>query len=349
MNEFDNQFYRETPEETAIRLRAKIAAGESYLKPELAKVLMLSAQQSAVNQRFDDALFRVDEALAIAEKLIENDQTEFQTFLIPCFLFRATITLFHRGPEAGLVAFNEAIQYFTEKTDRDNPIIQNGLAIALVNKAKILTNSLGAYSTAVATQEQAVKIWQYLLRSNGTEYRQQLISALLECGDLKILCGNSAKALPDFREAFDIVHEGIIDGLAELYPVLIQVLLKLTKLYEYLGDLSNAFHSVRESIQIVQDLVNGGESQAKIMLTTLYLQHGNLFERRGQHAAALEEFDRCRDVYYEILRWNEKPISGNYVLRVGLANVLMFRGNMLTELERYGEAMTAFDESAKQY
>ncbi|MDR0336014.1 MAG: hypothetical protein LBI18_02890 [Planctomycetaceae bacterium] len=349
MNEFDNQFHHETPEEAAIRLRAKIAAGESYLKPELAKVLMLSAQQSAVNRQYEEALFRVDEALDIAEKLIENDQIELQTFLVPCFLFRATITLVHRGTEAGLVAFNEAIQYFIDKTDRHNPLIQNGVAVALVNKAKILTNPLGAYSTAIAAQEQAVKIWQHLLVTDSTEYRQQLITALLECGDLKISCGNPEKALPDFREALEIVQTGITDGRTELYPILIQVLLKLTKLYDQLGDLPNAFYSVRESIQIVHDLVNGGESQAKLMLTTLYLQHGILLDQRDQHALALEEFDRCRDVYHEILRWNDKPIAGNYVLRIGLANVLMYRGNMLSALERYDEAMIAFDESTKQY
>ncbi|MDR2438453.1 MAG: tetratricopeptide repeat protein [Planctomycetaceae bacterium] len=349
MNEFDHQFYRETPEEAAIRLRAKIAAGELYLKPELAKVLMLSAQQSAVNQQFDDALFRVDEALSIAEKLIENNQTEFQSFLVPCFLFRATITLFHRGPEAGLVALNEAIQYFSEKTDRNDLVIQNGLAVALSNKARILTNPLGAYSTAIATQEQAVKIWRHLLRFDRIEHRQQLIAALLECGDMKILCGNPGKAFPHFQEAYEIAHEGITLGLAELYPILIQVLVKQTRLHEQLGDIPNAFRLSRESIQLVRKLVSEGESQAKIMLTTLHLQHGVLLELRNRHTAALEEFDRSRDVYCEILRQSEKPISGNYLLRTGLANVLMYRGNILTELERYDEAMKAFEESAQQY
>jgi hypothetical protein len=349
MNEFDNQFYRESPEETAIRLRAKIAAGELYLKPELAKVLMLSAQQSAINQQFDDALFRIDEALSIIEKLIEKEQTEFQAFLVPCFLFRATITLFHRGPEAGLVALNEAIQYFSEKTDRNDVMIQNGLAVALMNKAKILTNPLGAYSTAIATQEQAVKIWRHLFHFDHAEHRQQLILSLLECGDMKILCGNPEKAFPDFQEAYEIVQEGINYGQAEFYPILIQVLVKQTRLYEQLGDISNAFRLSRESIQVVRKLLNEGESQAKIMLTTLYLQHGVLFEQRNRHTEALEEFDRSRDIYCEILRQSEMPLSGNYVLRTGLANVLMYRGNVLTELKRFDEAMKAFEESAQQY
>ncbi|MDR2117506.1 MAG: hypothetical protein LBP87_14110 [Planctomycetaceae bacterium] len=349
MNEFDNQFYRETPEEAAIRLRAKIAAGELYLKPELAKVLMLSAQQSAINQQFDDALFRIDEALAIIEKLIEDDPTEFQSFLVPCFLFRATITLFHRGPEAGLVALNEAIQYFSKKANRNSSIIQNGLAVALANKAKILTNPLGAYSTAIATQEQAVKIWRHLLRLGNAENRQQLVLALLECGDMKILCGNPPKALPDFQEAYEIVHDGITYGQAEFYPILIQVLVKQTKLYELLDDLPNAFRLSRESIQIVKKLVSEGESHAKILLTTLHLQHGMLFARRNQYPAALEELNRCCDVFYELLHQREIPLSGNYAIRIGLANALMYRGNILSELEYYDEAMKAFKESAQQY
>ncbi|MDR2704209.1 MAG: hypothetical protein LBC02_00370 [Planctomycetaceae bacterium] len=350
MNEFDNQNHYETPEEAVIRLRAKIAAGEYYLKPELAKVLLLSAQNSAVNRQFEDAFFRIDEAIAIVEKLVEHDQDEFQTFLIPCFLFRATITLLQRGAEAGLVALNEAIQYFIEKTDRNNPDIQNGLAMALVNKAKILIHPLGAYSAAIAAQEQAVNIWRRLAQTDGSaEYRMQLIPALLTSGDLKIHSGDAGKALPDFREAFEIVQEGIADGINELYPILIQALLKLTKLYEQLGDLPQAFESLRESIQIVRNLVADGESQAKIMLTTLYLQHGMLFEGRGNIAAALEEFERCRDVYYEILRQNEMPIAGNYALRIGLANVLMHRGNILTAMKRFDEAATSFDDSIQQY
>ncbi|MDR0705893.1 MAG: hypothetical protein LBF88_13045 [Planctomycetaceae bacterium] len=349
MNEFDNQYYHETPEEAVVRLRAKIAAGEFYLKPELAKVLLLSAQNSAVNRQFEDAIFRVDEAIEIVEKLVEYDQDEFQMFLIPCFLFRATITLFHRGAEAGLVALNEAIRYFIEKTDRNNPVTQNGLAMALANKAKILIHPLGAYSAAIAAQEQAVNIWRRLTHIDGSEYRLQLIPALLTSGDLKIQSGDAGKALPDFQEAFETVHQGITDGANELYPILIQALLKLTKLYEQLGNLPQAFSSLRKSIQIVRNLVADGESQAKIMLTTLYLQHGMLLERRGNIAAALEEFDRCRDVYYEILRQNEMPLAGNYALRIGLANVLMHRGTILTTMKRYDEASTSFEDSVQQY
>jgi hypothetical protein len=349
MNEFNNQYYHETPEEAVIRLRAKIAAGEFYLKPELAKVLLLSAQNSAVNRQFEDAIFRVDEAIQIVEKLVEHDQNEFQTFLIPCFLFRATITLFHRGAEAGLVALNEAIRYFIEKADRNDPATQNGLAMALVNKAKILIHPLGAYSAAIATQEQAVNIWRRLAHTDGSEYRLQLIPALLTSGDLKIQSGDAGKALPDFQEAFEIVQQGITDGANELYPILIQALLKLTKLYEQLGNIPRAFESLRESIQIVRNLVADGESQAKIMLTTLYLQHGMLFESRGNIAAALEEFDRCRDIYYEILHPNEMPLAGNYALRIGLANVLMHRGNILTTMKRYDEASSSFEDSVQQY
>jgi hypothetical protein len=349
MNEFNNQYHHETPEEAVIRLRAKIAAGEFYLKPELAKVLLLSAQNSAIHRQFEDAIFRVDEAIEILEKLAERDQDELQTFLIPCFLLRASITLFHRGAEAGLVALNEAIHYFIEKADRNNPIIQNGLAMVLVNKAKILVHPLGAFSAAIATQEQAVNIWRRLIQTNGSEYRMQIIPALLTVGDLKIQSGDARKALPDFREAFEIVQEGIANGIDELYPILIQTLLKLTKLYEQLGDLPQAFESVRKSIQIVQDLVADGEARAKIMLTTLYLQHGMLFEQRGNIVAALEEFERCRDIYYEILGQNEMPLAGNYAIRIGLANVLMHRGNILTAMKRYDEAASSFEDSVQQY
>jgi tetratricopeptide (TPR) repeat protein len=349
MNEFDNQNHNETPEEAVIRLRAKIAAGESYLKPELAKVLLLSAQSSAVNRQFEDAIFRVDEAIEILEKSVGHDQDEFRIFLIPCFLLRATITLFHRGAEAGLVALNEAIHYFVEKTDRNSHETQNGLAMALANKAKILIHPLGAYSAAIAAQEQAVNIWRRLVQIDGSEYRMQLIPALLTSGDLKIQSGDAVKALPDFQEAFEIVQAGIADGINELYPILIQALLKLTKLYEQLGNFPQAFESLRESIQIVRDLVADGETHAKIMLTTLYLQHGMLFEQRGNIATALEEFERCRDVYYEILRQNEMPIAGNFALRIGLANVLMHRGNILTAMKRFEEAATSFEDSIQQY
>jgi tetratricopeptide (TPR) repeat protein len=349
-NNFDNDRRRnEPPEEAVKRLRARIEDGDVHLKPELAEALMQSAQRAAEGEQFGVAIKRVEDALNLLNDIVKEGGIEFQDAIGRCLLFRAAIMRFNRGAEAGVVAFNDAIRHFTEVGDPNNPMSQNELAVALMNKADILINSLGAYSAAVAAQDQAARIWQRLFDSGSIEFRQPLISTLIACGESKIQSGDRETALEDFKNAADTARDGVADEDNACYPLLVQALLKLAKLYEQVGDILHAFETVRESIRTVKKLIADGDSPAQVMLTTLYLQHGMLYEKIGNTAAALTEFDHCRNVYIEVFRHDDWVLPGNFILRTGMANVSMCRGNMLADLGRFNEAAAAFEESVWQY
>jgi tetratricopeptide (TPR) repeat protein len=349
-NEFENDRSRKfLLEEKIKRLRAKIKAGDDQLRPELAEVIMQAAQHAATDRLFDIALRLVDDAVIVVEELISEGQIEFQTSLGRCFLFRAAVLRLYRGPEAGLKAFNETIRYFSERADDDNPFSQNELAVALMNKSDLLMDPFGAYSAAIAAQDQAVRIWQRLVDRGNTEFRYQLVSTLLTCGDSKIQSGDIANGLENFCDAVAVAKEGVADGSEIFYPILIQSQVKLARLYDQMGDLQHAFEMTREAIQIVQELIDSGETQAEIMLTTLHLQQGMLFERTSNSQAALDEFDRCREIYLDMIRSGRTSFPGNYLLRTGLANIFMCRGNMLADLKRFEDAAESFDESIRQY
>jgi hypothetical protein len=334
---------------TIKRLQARIAGGAEHLRTDLAEALMRAAQESALEERFDISLKRIDEALQVIRQLVKEGQFELDIFVGRALLFRAAMTRFHKGPEAGVNAFNEAIQHLAHAGSDDDPQVQNELAVALMSKADILIDPLGAYAAALASQEQAAKIWRRLLHHGNPEFRHPLVSALLSCSDSKIQNGDPESAIVDLKEAAAIAEEGVEDGEMSIQPLFVQTLLKLARLYDEEGEIDKAFETVRSAVRTVKKLIDGGVDQARMMFTTLYLHLGMLYEKRQDSESALAEFDRCRDVYAEIFREQHWDATESYVFRTGLANVQMCRGNMLVDLQRYPEAEQAFEESVWQY
>ena len=331
------------------RLQARVADGADHLRAELAEALLQAAQETAVKDQFAISLKRIDEALKIIRQLVNEGEFELNIFIGRVLLFRAAITRFHVSPKAGVNAFNEAIRHLVETgSDTDAPV-QNELATALMSKADILIDPLGAYSAALASQERAVQIWQHLLDLGNVEFRQALISALMSCSDSKMQNGDAESAIADLKHAVDIAEEGVEAGETLIQPYYVQALLKLARLYDHENDIDHAFETVRSAIRNIKKLIGDGVDQAKMMFTTLYLHLGMLHEKMRNSEAALAEFDRCRDVYAEIFREQNWGASESYAFRTGLANVLMCRGNMLADLKRYAEAEEAFEESVWQY
>jgi len=348
-NSFDSNRRNETTDRTIKRLQARVADGDDHLRAELAEALLRSAQESAVKEKFDIALKRIDEALKIIRQLVKEGQFELDIFVGRALLFRAAITRFHKGPEAGVNAFNEAIRHFVETGSVDDPQAQNELAVALMSKADILIDPLGAYSAALAAQEQAAKIWQHLLNHGHLEYRQPLLNALMACSDSKVQNGDPESAIRDLKNASEIAKEGVESGETAVQPLFVQTLLKLARLYDQDNDIDNAFETLRSAIRTVKQLIASGVEQAQMMFTTLHLHQGMLYEKIHDSESALAEFNRCRDVYIEMFRNQHWGAAESYIFRTGLANVLMCRGNMLVDLKRYAEAEHAFEESVWQY
>jgi tetratricopeptide (TPR) repeat protein len=346
---FESNRRNEMTDRTIKRLQARIADGADHLRAELAEALMRAAQESAVAEKFDVCLKRIDEALKIIRQLVKEGQLELDIFVGRSLLFRAAVTRFHKGPQAGVNAFNEAIRHIVETGSDTDPAVQNELAIALMSKADILIDPLGAHAAALAAQEQAAKIWQHLFNHGNVEFRQPLVGALLSCSDSKLQNGDSESALRDLQSAAEIAEEGVEAGEIHIQPLFIQTLLKLARLYDQNGNMENAFETLRSAVRTVKKLIDSGIEQARMMYTTLYLHLGMLYEKVHDSTAALAEFDRCRDVYTEIFREQHWGAAESYVFRTGLANVLMCRGNMLADLKRYAEAEQAFEESVWQY
>ena len=331
------------------RLRDRIARGDEHLRVDLAEALLRAAQESAVEDKYDIALKRIGEAVHVLQQLVVEGQLELDVFVGRALLFRAAVTRFHKGPQAGVTAFNEAIQHIVATGSDSDPQEQNELAVALMSKADILIDPLGAHAAALASQEQAAKIWQHLLDHGNLEFRQALIGALMSCSDSKIQNGDPESALLDLKHAAEIAEEGVEAGETIIQPFFIQTLLKLARLYDQEGDMDKAFETIRSALRTVDKLIDDGIDQARMMFTTLYLHLGMLYEKIHDSESALAEFNRCRDAYTEIFREKHWGAAESYAFRTGLANVLMCRGNMLADLKRYPEAEQSFEESVWQY
>ena len=331
------------------RLQARIAGGDEHLRADLAEALLQAAQETAVKEQFGITLKRIEEALHVIRQLIKEGQIELNVIFGRVLLFRAAVTRFHKSPEAGINAFNEAIRHLVETGSDSDPQSQNELAMALMSKADILIDPLEAYAAALAVQEQATKIWQHLLNHGNVEFRQSLVNALMSCCDSKVRNGDPESAIGDLKTAVEIAEEGVEAGEIAIQPYYIQALLKLARLYDSENDIDNAFETVRSAIQTVKKLIDDGIDQARMMFMTLYLHLGMLHEKRRDSESALAEYTRCRDVYTEVFREQSWGAVESYAFRTGLANVLMCRGNMLADLERYAEAEEAFEESVWQY
>ena len=339
----------EATDRTIKRLKARIAGGDDHLRSELAEALLRAAQEAALKENYGNAIQRIDEAVKVIRQLVKEGELELNIFVGRALLFRAAVTRFYKGPEASINAFNEAIRHFVDMSSFDDPATQHELAVALMSKADILIDPLGAYAAALAAQEQAAKIWQRLFNRGNPEFRQSVITALMACSDSKLQNGDPENAIVDLKHAAEIAEEGVEDGEIAVQPFFIQTLLKLARLYDQENDIGKAFETIRSAIRTVKKLIDGGIDQAQMMYTTLHLHHGMLYEKIHDSASALAEFDRCRDVYLEICRDHDWGVAESYVFRTGLANVLMCRGNMLADLERYAEAEEAFEESVWQY
>ena len=331
------------------RLQARIADGDDHLRADLAEALMRAAQESAIEDKFEIALKRINEAIKVIRQLVKEGELELNVFVGRALLFRAALTRFHKDPQAGINAFNEAIRHLVETSSTDDPHVQNELAVALMSKADLLIDPLGAYAAALADQEQAAAIWRHLLNRGNSEFRQPFVSALISCSDSKVQNGDPESAIADLQECVEIAEEGVENGDVGIQPLFIQTLLKLARLYDEEGDMDKAFETVRSAIHTVKKLVDSGIEQARLMYTTLHLHLGMLYEKTHNSESALAEFDHCRDVYTEIFREQSWGAAESYAFRTGLANVLMCRGNMLADLKRYPEAEQAFEESVWQY
>ena len=349
MSDVPGQNRRSDTDRAIKRLQARIAGGDDHLRADLAEAFLRSAQESAAKEQFDVAVKRIDEALKIIRQLVQEGEFELNIFAGRALLYRAAITRFHKGPEAGINAFNEAIRHFVDTSSSTDPFVQNELAMALMSKADLLIDPLGAFSAALAAQEQAAKIWQHLLDHGHLEYRQALLGALIACSDSKMQNGDPESATVDLKRAAAIAEEGVEAGETIIQPLFIQTLLKLARLYDQVDDIDSAFETIRSATRTVKNLIDSGIDRAQMMFATLYLHHGMLYEKKRDSESALAEFDRCRDVYTELFRDQDWEPPESYILRTGLANVLMCRGNMLADLKRYAEAEVAFEESVWQY
>lgn len=348
-NEFEDQEPDETPDKILARLRKELAVGNMEVRPDLAEELMRHAQRAVGEDQFGKANDFVDEAIGLGRQLIDEGEIEYLASVGRCMLFKAAMQRIQHNFEESLNLYNDTIRYLTENLSEDNPIGRNELAVALMNKADLLLDPIGAQSAAIAAQQQAVLIWRRLLEFDElNEFRIQYASGLLSLGDTKLETGDGDSALADYQKAAETIRDGIATEESGLDGLLIQVLLKLSKLYDKRGDIPAAFECSTEAIQLLEQAVEDGNDMAEPALAALYLQQGMLYERIDDSASALVAFDRCCDIYRKMV---DKRLSspGDYFARTGLANTLMCRANMLADLKRYDEAEESFRTSIDCY
>jgi hypothetical protein len=335
---------KESPEESVRRLRAEIAAGGLHLRPELADSLMRSAQHLAEKQSFPGAITLVDEAIGIAKQLIRDGQVEFQEALGRCMLFRAIIIRISQGPKPGLLAFNNVIHYLSENRSIGTDL-QNELAVALMNRAEVLIEPFGALSAAIAAQEQAVRIWTRMAKNGEPEFRHQLVAALLSCAEAKEQSGDTESAAGDYKKAIEQIQGCLENDESEFVPVLLQALMRLAHLLEHRDALAESLEVSAQTLELIEKLQANGHLIPAMLLPALHLHRGLIYERVGEPETALEELELCIGRYRYITE--REPL--NYFARVGIANAIMCRGNVFSELKRFKEADDSFKESAALY
>ncbi|MDR0392144.1 MAG: tetratricopeptide repeat protein [Planctomycetaceae bacterium] len=343
---------RETLDDAVRRLRGELASGELHVRPELAELLMRQSHFAAESTRIEDAVRLVNESISIVNELVNEGQIEFRLSAVRCKMFKAALVRVHKGIEAALQEHNDIIRYINEHIQTDDPNGLNMLAITLMNKSEIL-NGLGANAAAVATQEQAARIWEKLVDSGASDFRSQLITALLALGSTHVQMGDLTAGLADYQRSLSFIRDGIdgrlLDDETDYTGYLIQTLMNISRLVDRSGNTRDAISYANEAIDTIVGIVTNGQPQIMPILTGLYQHRGMLFEKAGNHPAALDDFERSRDIYRQSLRHGHLGSPADYVVRTGLANVLMCCANIYVNLERFTDAESTYNEAVRIY
>ncbi|MDR2762193.1 MAG: tetratricopeptide repeat protein [Planctomycetaceae bacterium] len=352
-NNFDNHSGRprESLDEAVRRLRGELASGELYVRHQLAELLMRQAHFAAESTRIDDAMRLVNESLSIVDDLLNDGQYEYRLSAIRCKIFKAALVRVQKGFEAALPEHNEVIRYINENVSSDNTYGMDMLAFTLMNKSEIL-NNLGANAAAAAAQEQAAGIWENLVNVGSFEFRTHLITALLALGSTRVQMGDASAGLADFKRCLGFIRDGIdrrlLDEEADYTGFFIQTLMYISRLVDRTGNTRDAISYASEAIDTIIGIVTSGQPQVMPILTGMYQHRGVLLDKTGNHRAALDDFERARDIYRQSLRGRLTSPS-DYVVRTGLANVLMCCANIYANAGRFSEAESTYDEAVRIY
>ncbi|MDR1483192.1 MAG: tetratricopeptide repeat protein [Planctomycetaceae bacterium] len=343
---------RETLDDAVRRLRGELASGELHVRAELAELLMRQSHFAAESTRFDDAVRLVNESIAIVDELIKDGQVEFRLSAVRCKMFKAVLIRLQKGIEAALQEHNDVIRYINENIPADDLNGVNMLAITLMNKSDIL-NSLGANAAAAAAQEQAARIWEKLINAGSFEFRSQLITALLALGSTHVQMGDLTAGLADYQRSLSFIRDGIdgrlIDDETDYTGYLIQTLMNISRLVDRFGNTRDAISYANEAVDTIVGIVTSGQPQIMPILTGLYQHRGMLLEKAGNHSASLDDFERARDIYRQSLRHGPLGSPADYVVRTGLANVLMCCANIYVNMDRFDDAESTYDEAVRIY
>ncbi|MDR1479453.1 MAG: tetratricopeptide repeat protein [Planctomycetaceae bacterium] len=343
---------RETLDDAVRRLRGELASGELHVRPELAELLLRQSHFAAESTRVDDAVRLVNESIAIIGELVDEGQFEFRLPVVRCKMFKAILVRVQKGVEAALQEYNDVIRYINENVSPDDSNGMNMLAITLMNKSDILSG-IGANAAAVAAQELAARRWGELVGEGSYEFRSQLITALLALGNTHIQTGDLTAGLADYQRSLEFIREGIdrrsFEDETDYTGYLIQALMNISRLADRFGNTRDAISYANEAIDTVVGIVTSGQPQIVPILTGLYQHRGMLLDKEGNHLAALDDFERARDIYRQSLRHGHLGSPADYVVRTGLANVLMCCANIYVNLERIAEAEVTYDEAVRIY
>jgi tetratricopeptide (TPR) repeat protein len=343
---------RESLDDAVRRLRGELASGELHVRPELAELLMRQAHFAAESTRIDDAVRLINESISIVSDLVRDGQYEYRASAVRCKMFKAVLIRIQKGMEASLAEFNEVIRYINDNIPDDDINGMNMLAITLMNKSDIL-NTLGANAAAAAAQEHAARIWERLVDLGSIEFRSPLITALLALGNTHVQMGDSNAGLADYQRGLSFIRDGIdgrlIDDETDYTGYLIQTLMNISRLVDRFGNTRDAISYADEAINTIVNIVTNGHPQIMPILTGLYQHRGMLLDKSGNHTAALDDFERARDIYLQSLRRGHLGSPADYVVRTGLANTLMCCANIYAHMKRFKEAAAAYEEAIRVY
>jgi tetratricopeptide (TPR) repeat protein len=325
-----------------------VANGRTDLAVDLAFLLVNSA---FIHQYLADApgaLAAYDRALAIQERLVNNDgRREFANHLAVTYTAKAVL-LDGQGAARDAVTAHDCALAIQERlvNQEGRREFAGPLAESYVNKGNSLQR-LGDFSSATNAYDRALAILEQLVNKEGRRERADtLAKTYSNKGVMLRALGDAVRALAAFDRAVGILEPLVNqEERRELANDLASVYAAKGNALSDQRDLTAAVAAYNQAVAIQERLVNQeGRWELANNLAMSYMNKGRAMHDLGDAAGAVAVFDRALGLRERLVNQ-----EGRRDLAPGLALTYMNKGLALEDLKDRLGASAAYDHAVAIY